>query len=178
MKACYYDSWGSADKVLKLGQVPLPSLRGPQDVLIKVHAASINPADWKHCEGELRAVVYKPFPILPGFDFSGVILAKGDGVGDRLKIGDEVYGMIRGLRTGTTAEQIVVDQHVVAKKPATLSHHEAAGVPLAAITAFQCLLKAGLPYPPNETSPTKSVFLTGGPGGVGNFVIQSCKLHS
>lgn len=176
MKACYYDSWGTADKVLKLGQVPVPKLVAVTDVLVKIHAASINPADYKQCEGGMKAIVYRPFPILPGFDFSGVIIEKGTAVGDRLQVGDEVFGMIRGLRTGTTAEFILVDEHVVSKKPAEITHLQAAGVPLAAITAFQCLLKAGLKYPPSADSGSKSVFLTGGPGGVGTFLIQMAKV--
>ena len=175
MRACYYTEYGKADKVLKFGELPMPELEGPNDVLIKVHAASINPADFKHCEGELRMVMSRPFPIKPGFDFSRVIVKKGDGVGERLNVGDEVFGMIRGLRTGTTAEFIVVDEHVISKKPANLSHKEAAGVPLAAITAFQCLSKAGLTYPPSADAQSKSVFVTGGPGGVGTFVIQVAK---
>ena len=94
---------------------------------------------------------------------------------DRLAIGDEVFGMIRGLRTGSTAEVLVVDEYVVSKKPTSLTHIQAAGVPLAAITAFQCLERAGLPFPPTSDSPSKSVFLTGGPGGVGTFLIQIAK---
>jgi len=175
MLACYYDAWGPADKVLKMGRLPIPKLQGPKDVLIKVYAASINPADYKQCEGELRPLLERPFPVLPGFDFSGVIIEKGSGVGDHLNPGDEVFGMIRGLRTGTTAEFVVVDEHVVSRKPASLTHQQAAGVPLAAITAFQCLLKAGLEYPANVTAKDKSVFVSGGPGGVGTFAIQIAK---
>ena len=102
-------------------------------------------------------------------------MEKGSGVSDRLNVGDEVFGMVRGLRTGTTAEFVAVMKYVVSKKPSTLTHVQAAGVPLAAITAYQCLLKAGLQYPPSENSTEKSVFVTGGPGGVGTFVIQIAK---
>src|SRR5688572_15124276 len=108
MKACYYESWGQAEKVLKMGTLDVPKLQGPNDVLVKVHAASINPADYKQMEGELRPLLNRPFPIKPGFDFSGTIIEKGEGV-SRFQVGDEVYGMIRGLRTGTTSEYIAVD---------------------------------------------------------------------
>lgn len=174
MKACYYESWGKVDKVLKMGELPKPTLEGPHDVLVKVHCASINPADYKHCEGELRPLLSRPFPIKPGFDFSGVIVEKGEQVSDRLNVGDEVFGMIRGLRTGTTSEFIQVNEAVVSRKPASVSFQHCAGLPLAATTAFQCLEK-GLPFPPNEESASKSVFCTGGPGGVGTFVIQLAK---
>ena len=79
IKACYYDSWGDADKVLKVGQLPYPQLEGPNDVLVQIHAASVNPADYKQCNGDLRALLKRPFPIKPGFDFSGVIIDKGPG---------------------------------------------------------------------------------------------------
>jgi NADPH:quinone reductase-like Zn-dependent oxidoreductase len=174
MKACYFDKYGPADKVLKMGNFPIPVLEGPHDVLVKVHAAALNPTDYKQTEGELKAILERPFPILPGMDFSGVVVKKGEAVDSRFNIGDEVFGMVRGLRTGTTAEFVVVNDHILSHKPQGLSHKEAAGVPLAAITAFQCLEKSGFKYPPEDNS-GKSLFLTGGPGGVGTFLIQLAK---
>jgi NADPH:quinone reductase-like Zn-dependent oxidoreductase len=79
-------------------------------------------------------------------------------------VGDEVFGDIRGLRCGSTCEQLLVNEEVISKKPPGLTHVQAAAIPLAAITAYQCLEK-GLEM--GQDNSGKSVFLTGGPGGVG-----------
>jgi len=179
MRGLAYSSWGEPRDVLRVMEdLPDAAVEHEEDVLVRVHAASINPADVKHMEGGLAAITSRPFPIKPGFDFSGVVVAKGARVGDRIQVGDEVCGMTRALRTGTTCELIAVNEYVVSKKPAGVPHVKAAAVPLAAITAAQCLQRGGLePRAPAAAGGADGprVFVTGGPGGVGTFVIQLAK---
>jgi 2-methylene-furan-3-one reductase len=175
MKGVYYEKHGNPKDVLKVGDLPIPQIQHAEDVLIKVHAASINPADFKQCESKADFILMdRPLPIKPGFDFSGVIVERGTSVDGRLQVGMEVCGMIRGLRTGTTCEYVVVNQEVISIKPQRLAHEQAAAIPLAAITAFQCL-ERGLDASDTSKNATKSVFCTGGPGGVGTFIIQLAK---
>lgn len=98
MLATYYEEYGGID-VVKVGRLPTPSC-GSEHVLVKVHAASLNPADWKQRAGSLKALINRPMPIIFGFDVAGVIVEVGDLV-DEWKVGDEVFGDVRGLETGT-----------------------------------------------------------------------------
>lgn len=178
MRGIVYRSFGEPSKVLEYSESIEPArIEHPNDVLVRVSHASINPADYKQMSGDTRALMHRPLPIKPGFDFSGVVVEKGAAVSDRIAVGAEVCGMIRGLRTGSTCELLAVNEEVVSVKPPNVPHQFAGGVPLAALTAFQCLRKAGLPYPPATSGPKMdpSVFVTGGPGGVGTFVIQIAK---
>lgn len=110
MQVCYYEKFGAPEAVLKMGTLPIPEIKRPNELKVKIYAASINPADIMQMEGSLKMLLDRPFPVKPGFDFSGVVVEKGAEVGDRLAVGDEVFGMIRGLNTGTTGEYIVVDE--------------------------------------------------------------------
>lgn len=119
--------------------------------------------------GSLKALVSKPMPDRPCFDFSGVVLQVGEDV-TSVAVGDEVFGMTAGLRTGTIAEFLTVDEKVCTIKPANLTHAQAAAVPLAALTALQCFDVGRLP-----SDGSGEVLVTGGPGGVGTFAIQIAK---
>ena len=177
MRAVFYTRFGAPGEVLQVGRLPAATIEHPDDVLVRVLAASVNPADVKQMEGSMRLLMDRPFPVKPGFDFSGVVVAVGSGVGTNdadVKVGDEVCGMIRGLRTGTTAEFIAVNKHVVAKKPKALKHEDAAAIPLAALTAMQCFKLGGL-KPSADVCKGTSVLITGGAGGVGTFAIQLAK---
>lgn len=177
-KALVYNRYGNPLKVLELINEDVPKLIEKTDVLVRVHACALNPADLKHCEGELRLLVQRPMPIHLGFDFSGVI----EDVGEEAallgyKKGDDVYGMTKGLRTGTVAEYIVVDASVLSRKPSNLTHVQAASVPLCALTAYQCFIEARLkPFTLDEKGETDAeVVITAGAGGVGTFAIQMAK---
>src|SRR5688572_31034426 len=123
MKAAYFMKNGGPE-VMEYGDVPNPSLEAGQ-VLVDVHAASVNGADWK-----VRAGHYAPtktFPYIPGRDFSGVVSGLGAGVTD-FKVGDEVFGVSEQTGEKCYAEKVAMNAQIVAKKPAKLSHTEAASV--------------------------------------------------
>jgi len=146
---------------------PLPE-PGPADVRIAVHAAAVNPVDWKIRAGHLAAMIPYPLPLVLGWDVSGVVERVGSDV-THLSVGDAVYCRPDITRNGSYAEYIVVRSSEVAAKPKTLSHNEAAAVPLAGLTAWQALfehahLRAG-----------ERVLIHAGAGGVGSLAIQLAK---
>src|SRR5262245_50599398 len=123
MKAAYFMKNGGPE-VLQYGEVPDP-VAGPGQVLVDVHAASVNGADWK-----VRAGHYAPittFPYVPGRDFSGVVSAVGAGVSD-LKVGDPVFAVVEVSGEAAYAEKVAIKAAIVAKKPDSLSHVEAASL--------------------------------------------------
>jgi NADPH:quinone reductase-like Zn-dependent oxidoreductase len=135
-------------------------------VLVEVHAASVNAADWK-----MRAGSYAPvsrFPYVPGRDFSGVVAALGDGVKD-LKVGDRVFGVCEVSKEGAYAERIAIKAAIVARKPDALSHAECAALALAGLTAVVSL-EDTLQLARGET-----ILIQGGAGGVAGFAIQLAK---
>mmetsp|Transcript_14930 Transcript_14930/g.24695 ORF Transcript_14930/g.24695 Transcript_14930/m.24695 type:complete len:375 (+) Transcript_14930:114-1238(+) len=162
-RSLVYHSFGGIEN-LELRTCPIPKLQLSADVLVRVHAASLNPADLKHLEGELKHLVSRDVPTGIGFDFSGEIAEVGSGVTD-FAVGDAVFGDVRGLRTGTVAEYVVVDSCVLVRRPANLSHVQAAGAPLAGLTALQCFEEGNMKH-------SCSVLITGGAGGVGGYAIQ------
>lgn len=162
-RSLVYHSFGGLEN-LELRTSPIPNLQLSTDVLVRVHAASLNPADLKHLEGELKYLVSRDIPTGVGFDFSGEIAAVGSDVAD-FALGDAVFGDVRGLRTGTVAEYVVVDSSVLVRRPANLSHVQAAGAPLAGLTALQCFEEGNMKH-------SCSVLITGGAGGVGGYAIQ------
>ena len=121
MKAAYIEQFGGPE-VVKYGDLPDPSA-GPGQVVVDAFAASVNGADWK-----VRANHYgkaAPFPLMLGRDFSGVVSALGEGVTD-FRPGDDVFGVLEAGREGAYAEKIAIGAAIVAKKPAALSHVDAA----------------------------------------------------
>ena len=166
MKAIRIHSYGDVD-TLSYEDAPLPE-PGPADVRVRVHAAAVNPVDWKIRAGYLAAMVPHQMPLTLGWDVSGVVDQVGADV-THLSIGDAVYSRPDITRDGSYAEYVVVRASEVAAKPGTLSHNEAAAVPLAGLTAWQGLfdhahLKAG-----------ERVLIHAGAGGVGSFAIQLAK---
>lgn len=162
MKAIRLHRYGGSEN-LKLDEVEKPS-PGPRDVLVEVHASAVNPIDWKIRRGYQRAFVWWKLPWIPGFDVSGVVVEVGSEV-DKFKVGDEVYSSPPHTRPGTYAEYIAIDQDQVALKPSNITHGEAASVPLAGLTAWQCLETANL-------EKGQKIFIQAGSGGVGVFAIQ------
>ncbi len=118
----------------------------PHEVIVKVHSAALNPADWKSCDGEQQLLLSFDWPRVIGFDFSGEIYAIGSEV-SKFKIGDNVFGMIQGLPErdrGTLQEFFVVNEKVCALKPENITHQQAAAIPLVGITAVKMFQKIGL----------------------------------
>ena len=164
MKAAYFMNNGGPE-VLQYGDVPDPVPK-PGHVLIDVHAASVNAADWK-----VRAGHYAPiteFPYIPGRDFSGVVSAIGEGVKD-FAIGDAVFGVCDVGRDGAYAEKLAIRSAIVAKKPESLSHVECAALALIGLTAL-CSVEDTLQLQAGET-----LLVQGGAGGVASFAIQLAK---
>ncbi|MBS0522452.1 MAG: NADP-dependent oxidoreductase [Proteobacteria bacterium] len=163
MKAAYIEKFGGPE-VLKVGDLPDPSA-GPGQVVVDVAAASINAADWKVRAGEYKQA---SFPLILGRDFSGTVSALGSGVTD-LKVGDEVFGVLETGRDGTYCEKLAIGAAVVGRKPAALSHVDAAALALTGLTAI-CAIEEALKLKAGET-----ILIQGGAGGVASFAIQLAK---
>lgn len=136
-------------------------------VLVSVHAASINPIDFKIRSGLYPGVRDDRLPYTPGRDISGVVAACG-AQSTRFKVGDEVFGIV-DIHGGGYSQQIAVDQRALSAKPAGLDHVHAAAIPLAGQTAWQGLFRYG------RLKAGQSVLIQGGSGGVGHFAIQFAK---
>ncbi|WP_414619645.1 NAD(P)-dependent alcohol dehydrogenase [Calothrix sp. CCY 0018] len=165
MKAVVIYEYGSAD-VLKYEEVEAPIIK-PDELLVKVHAAGVNPADWKIRKGMLKVITGNKFPIILGFDLAGVVLQVGSQV-TGFQVGDEIYGSL-GVPGGAYAEIAAVPQKVAAAKSKNISFEEAAALPVAALTALQSLRDKG------NLKPSQSVLINGASGGVGIFAVQIAK---
>ncbi len=163
MKAVFIERFGGPE-VLQYGDMPDP-VAGPGEIVVDVVAASVNAADWKVRAGEYSQVT---FPLILGRDFSGTVAATGPGVDD-LKIGDAVFGVFDAGKEGAYAERVAIKSTIVAKKPATLSHLDAAALALAGLTAIRSL-EDTLKLQRGET-----ILIQGGAGGVASFAIQLAK---
>jgi NADPH:quinone reductase-like Zn-dependent oxidoreductase len=163
MKAAYLEQQGGPE-VLKYGELPDPK-PGPGEVLVDIVAASVNGADWKVRTGGYGAL---KFPYVLGRDFSGTVSALGEGVTD-FKVGDEVFAVLPAGQEGAYAEKVAVKAAVVAKKPAALSHVNAAALALTGLTA-QNSVEDTLKLKRGET-----ILIQGGAGGVAGYAIQLAK---
>ncbi len=168
MKAVRVHEYGGPE-VLKYEDAPKPQ-PGPGEVLIRVHATSVNPVDWKVRQGYLQQMMKYKMPMIPGWDVSGGVEAVGAGA-TRLKPGDEVYSRPDLSRDGTYAEYVVVRESEVALKPKSIDHLTAAAIPLAALTAWQALYDAA------KVSAGQKLLIHGAAGGVGCFAVQLAKLR-
>ena len=166
MKAVRIHSYGGPE-VLQYEAAPRPK-PGKGEVLIRVHAAGVNPIDWKVRAGYMKDFIPHSFPLILGWDVSGVIEEVGPNV-SRSKKGDEVYSLPDHTRDGAYAEYIVVRESEVALKPNALHHVRAAAVPLATLTAWQALFDTA------QLQPRQRVLIHGAAGGVGHFAVQLAK---
>ncbi len=166
MKAIRIHNYGDLD-TLSYEDAPMPE-PGPADVRIRVHAAAVNPVDWKIRAGYMAAVIPYPMPLTLGWDVSGVVESVGSDV-THLSVGDAVYSRPDITRDGSYAEYMVVRASEVAAKPKSLSHNEAAAVPLAGLTAWQALFDHA------QLKKGERVLVHAGAGGVGSFAIQFAK---
>jgi NADPH:quinone reductase-like Zn-dependent oxidoreductase len=164
MRAVAINEWGGRDKLELLDLEPPPV--APDGVLVRVRAAGLNPVDYKIREGRLADRFPAHFPLILGWDAAGVVEAVGPAV-TWFRPGDEVYGYCRRhhLQYGTYAEYTTVPEGYLALKPPSLSYEEAAAIPLAGLTAHQGLEALGL-------RGGETLFIGGGAGGVGHFVVQ------
>jgi NADPH:quinone reductase-like Zn-dependent oxidoreductase len=163
VKAAFIEQFGGPE-VIKYGDLPDP-VAGPGQVVVDVVAASVNGADWR-----VRAGLYAEtkFPLVLGRDCSGTVAALGAGVDD-LKVGDVVFGVLEAGREGAYAEKVAITAAIVAKKPAALSHTDAAALALTGITAL-ISIETTLQLRRGET-----ILIQGGAGGVASVAIQIAK---
>jgi NADPH:quinone reductase-like Zn-dependent oxidoreductase len=165
MKAAYIEKFGGPE-VLQYGDLPDP-VAAPDEVVVDVHAATVNAADWKFRAGEYARHSNVKFPQIPGRDFSGVVCAVGDGAD--LKVGDAVFGVLGAGKEGTYCEKIAIPAALLAKKPDGLSHINAAALALTGLTAVNSV-EDTLKLQRGET-----ILIQGGAGGVAGFAIQFAK---
>jgi len=161
MKASFFRRFGGPE-VLEYGDLPDPAPRAGE-VLVEIHAASVNAADWKMRLGQYGAAV--AFPHVPGRDFSGVVVSSAG----FFKPGDAVYGVCEVPREGAYAEKIAIREAIVARKPEKLNHVQTAAIALAGLTAV-ISLEETLQLKRGET-----ILIQGGAGGVAGFAIALAK---
>lgn len=187
MKAIRLHAYGGPE-VLRYEDAPIPELKDGQ-LLVRVHAISINPPDWYLRDGfKMLPPEWKPnipFPIIPGTDISGVVAAVGKGV-QGFSAGDEVFSMVRFPSVGESAayaEYVAAPAADFAHKPAGIDHIQAAAAPMAGLTAWQFLLELGHdapnPLQADKHHPVplngKRVLINGAAGGVGHLAVQLAK---
>jgi 2-desacetyl-2-hydroxyethyl bacteriochlorophyllide A dehydrogenase len=166
MKAFVVSRYGKQNNVHAV-ELPEPDLRDG-DILVRIHAASVNPLDLKIRNGDLKPLLPYKLPLVLGNDLAGIVIQAGPKA-QRFKPGDEVYARPDKDRIGTFAELIAIDENDVAKKPHRLDMEQAASVPLVGLTAWQALIdKANL-------QAGQKVLIHAGSGGVGTIAIQLAK---
>jgi len=166
MKAAVISRYGSPD-VLEIKEISKPEI-GKDDILIEVHATSVNPVDWKIRSGSLKILTGRKFPKILGGDIAGIVVDKGQNV-TLFNEGDEVFGKLNAFRGGAYAEYASVRSDQIAFKPRNLNFNEAATLPLAGLTAIQSLLDLG------GLKKGKRVLINGASGGVGVVAVQFSK---
>ena len=166
MKAVRIHAYGGPE-MLHYEDTPIPLLQ-PDDLLIRVKAAAVNPVDWKIREGYLQGVLNHHLPLTLGWDVSGEVVAVGPEV-IRFKMGDAVFARPNIERDGGYADYIAVKAGEAAIKPTRLNHDQAAAVPLAALTAWQALVDTA------QLHSGQTVLIHAAAGGVGSFAVQLAK---
>jgi len=161
-----YDRFGDASVLELRDDLPEPPV-GPDAVLVRTHAAGVNPVDISIREGKLAGAFPHHFPIVPGWDLAGTVEQVGPAVVD-FAPGDEVFGYLRrdDVQWGTTAELVPAPQRCIAHKPESLSFAEAGALPLAGLTAYQALTEA------LDVGEGDRVLVHRASGGVGFFAVQ------
>ncbi|WFU10336.1 NAD(P)-dependent alcohol dehydrogenase [Rhizobium sp. CB3090] len=163
MKRVQYDRYGGPEKMY-IGKADLPQL-GSKQVRVIVSAAAINPFDWKLRKGVMKLFMSRKFPKGMGTDFAGVVAAVGSDVRD-ISVGDEVFGTMDFKESGAFAEEVVLDSHLVAKKPIRLSFQEAACLPIPVMTAWAAVFDKA------KASKGSRLFIHGCTGAVGASAVQ------
>ncbi len=166
MKAFTINCYSKTD-ALQLTHMPDPVVQD-NDVLVQIHAASVNLLDSKIKSGEFKLLLPYKFPLILGHDVAGVVSQVGANVRS-FNVGDEVYARPADHRIGAFAEYIAINESDVARKPSNISMEEAASIPLVGLTAWQALVEKA------QLQKGQKVFIQAGSGGVGTFAIQLAK---
>ena len=164
MRAAYISHYGNLDQI-QLGDQPAPLIQS-DEVLIKVHAVSINPLDLRMVEGEFKAVIPVEFPFILGNDLAGIIVKVGANV-RKFKVGDEIFA--KTDKQGSFAEYTTLKETSIALKPKNISMTQAAALPLVALTAWQALIEIA------QLKRGQKILIHAGSGGVGSMAIQLAK---
>ena len=163
MNAAVIDRYGK-NELVRVKDIAVPVI-GPMDLLVRVHAASVNPLDVKTRDGALKTLLKYRFPLVLGNDLSGEVADVGAQV-TRFKKGDAVYARLDKDRIGAFAEFSVVREGAAALKPTNVTFEEAASLPLVSLTAWQALVAIG------KLGANQRVLIHAGSGGVGSVAIQ------
>jgi len=166
MKALVFNKYGGQDQ-LAFADVPRPAPK-PDEILVQVRAAGLNPVDNKIRSGKMRPLLRLQLPATLGSDLAGVVMEAGSRV-TRFKPGDAVFATIEELHMGALAEFAVVTEQAAALKPARLDFIEAAAMPMVALTSWQALTERA------RLAPGQKVFIPAGAGGIGTCAIQLAK---
>ena len=169
MRAIVYHDYGDP-AVLQMTELPTPE-RKSGEVLIEVHASSVNPIDYRLRSGQLKGLLPGGFPRIPGYDVAGVVAAIDDDSDCGLRVGDRVMAFLDSLRGGAMAEYAVCGTDVTTKIPDSMSFEDAAAIPLAGTTALQSLRDHG------KIKLGQHVLINGASGGVGAFAVQIAKSY-
>ncbi|KAH9508939.1 Reticulon-4-interacting protein 1, mitochondrial [Bulinus truncatus] len=184
MSAWAVNHYGGIDDLFLSTSARSSSIKSPNELLIKVHAASINPIDLRMIGGYGKVLINllrkrkgsfssgTEFPLIVGRDFSGTVVEIGRSV-SQFKVGDEVWGAIAADKPGTHAKHVVVSQNEISKKPSNISHIEAASIPYVAATTWAALCTVG--ELKEKDAVGKRLLILGGSGGIGTFSIQLAK---
>ncbi len=164
MKAAVVTEYG---KPIEIAEVDKPSVKD-DSVIVEIHAASINPIDYIIRDGHMKGMLPYELPWTIGYDLSGVVTEVGSDV-STLNVGDEVFGRADGMQAGTLAEFAVIKASDLAIKPPSITHAEAASIPLAGLTAWQALTVHG------DLQAGQKILIHAGSGGVGTLAIQLAK---
>jgi NADPH:quinone reductase-like Zn-dependent oxidoreductase len=165
VKAARIHQYGGAE-VVRLEEIELPDPK-QDELIVRVHAAGVNPIDWKLRAGRMQKMMSLPLPFTLGGDFSGVVEETGAQV-TAFRTGDEVYGQGGAMRggSGSFAERLVVKSGTIAAKPRRSAHLEAAALPLVGVSALQALTEH------LRVTKGQKVLIHGGAGGIGSTAIQ------
>ena len=167
MKALQFKGYGELEDQLVHNEIDTPNITKHQ-VLIEVHAASVNPVDFKVINGNIKGFLKLKLPSGVGYDVAGTVVEKGKSVVN-FEIGDEVFGALPSKTPGSIAEYVAIESDFIALKPTNISLHYAACLPLVGLTVVQSFKKANL-------KSGDRVLIHAGSGGVGSFAIQYSKL--
>jgi len=166
MKAVTTTQYGGVD-VLRLQEIKNPVIE-KDEILIKIHAASVNPIDWRVRKGSYKFLTGRRPPTILGNDFAGIVVDIGNDI-STYKIGEAVWGFVEAFDRGTYAEYVKVREQEISRMPNNLNFEEAASIPTVGLTAYQALMKLG------NLQPDNFVLINGCSGGVGTAAIQIAK---
>ncbi|XP_062077667.1 chloroplast envelope quinone oxidoreductase homolog [Humulus lupulus] len=178
MQALQYDSYGGGAAALKHVEVPVPSPK-KNEILVKMEALALNPLDLKIQKGMIRPIYPRKFPHIPGTDVAGEVVEIGHGV-TKFKAGDKVVATVPYTIGGALAEFVVVNESLTVARPPQVSAAEAAGLPIAGLTAHAALTQAaGIKLDDHGTGNKQpiNILITAASGGVGHYAVQLAKLR-